>query len=95
MKGLMENRVGALAFKSVCVVRPAMIYPGNSNSPSLLGQLNQSLNWLLPSVFNSVGSTEIAQAMVRTMQDQVAGDVTGVKVIEGGGDIRKASVDSN
>lgn len=91
LKGLMENGISGMNFGSVAIFRPAMIYPGNTNTPSFLGPINQSLNWLLPGAYNSVGSSEIASAMVRNMVMQLTGELKGVRVIEGGKAIAEES----
>ena len=85
----MEDSVRNEVFTSTLFFRPAVIYPGNDNTPNGFGWLNEKLNWLLPGVYNTVGSEEIAQAMVNQMAQQLAGDVVGVKAVDGGADIRK------
>ena len=90
VKGMMEQKTSQVGFSSVRIFRPAMIYPGNTNSPALLGRLNESLNWLLPAVYNSVGTTLIAEAMVYGMQQQMR---TGA-VVAGEGDTASSDSDS-
>lgn len=80
----MEEEIEKKGFNSLSLFRPAMIYPGNENSPAALGWLNQKLNWLLPNAFNTASSTDIAQGMDTTMRKQLNGTITGKVVIDGG-----------
>lgn len=91
-KGKMEEGIQALPFASVTILRPAAIYPGNVNTPSLVGRLNEMLNPILPGPLQTVSSVQIAQCMVEQMQQQVAGDWRGVKVVAGGQAIKDALV---
>ncbi len=87
----MERDISRLGFQSVAIFQPAAIYPGNDNTPNAFGAFNQSLNWLLPGAYNTVGSEEIGRAMMKTMNNQVNGNIVGVQVICGGADIRTIS----
>jgi hypothetical protein len=87
----MEEELEKIGFDSLAIIKPAMIYPGNSNSPQALGWLNQKLNWILPGVINSVSCAEIAQAMDLTMRQQMAGAVSGKVLINGGLEVTLAA----
>jgi hypothetical protein len=82
----------AASVSSVTILRPAVIFPGNVNTPSLVGRFNEMLNPILPGSLQTVSSVQIAQCMVEQMQQQVAGDWRGVKVIAGGQAIKDALV---
>ena len=83
-KGKMEEGIKALPFASIGIFQPAGIYPGNSNTPSLVGQLNAFLNPILPGAFETASSEQIADSMVQLMKKQLAGIVTGQKTVTGG-----------
>jgi hypothetical protein len=68
----------------VGIFQPAGIYPGNSNTPSLVGQLNAFLNPILPGAFETASSQQIADSMVQHMKQQLAGTLTGQKTVAGG-----------
>ena len=84
VKGTMEDEIEKKGFISLALFRPAMIYPGNENSPASFGWLNQKLNWLLPNAFNTASCTDIAQGMDFTMRKQIRGTITGKVVMDGG-----------
>jgi uncharacterized protein YbjT (DUF2867 family) len=88
VKGAMEQAVAQQGFASVTFMRPAGIYPGNSNTPETLGWLNEKLNWALPAKYVTASSEVIAKAMAATMSEQLRGAVTGTKVVDGGQAIR-------
>jgi uncharacterized protein YbjT (DUF2867 family) len=83
-KGKMEEGIKALPFASVGIFQPAGIYPGNSNTPSLVGQLNAFFNPILPGAFETASSEQIADSMVQHMKQQLAGTLTGHKTVTGG-----------
>jgi hypothetical protein len=85
----MENELKSLGFQSLSLFQPAAIYPGNDNTPSAFGALNESLNFLLPGSLNTVSSDEIGLAMLKTMSQQEAGAIVGLETIVGGADIRQ------
>jgi uncharacterized protein YbjT (DUF2867 family) len=91
-KGKMEEGIQTLPFASVTILRPAVIFPGNVNTPSLVGRFNETLNPILPGPLQTVSSMQIAQCMVEQMQQQVAGDWCGVKVVAGGQAIKDTLV---
>lgn len=98
VKGAMEEGVTAQNFRSAAFFRPAGIYPGNDNTPSTFGWLNEKLNWLLPAKYVTAGTTVIADAMVVTMKAQLSGTITGCKVVDGGqaiNDIAAAAAAAN
>jgi nucleoside-diphosphate-sugar epimerase len=83
-KGKMEEGIKAFPFASVVIFEPAGIYPGNSNTPSLVGQLNAFLNPILPGAFETASSEQIADSMVQHMKQQLARTLTGHKTVIGG-----------
>jgi hypothetical protein len=85
----MEDELKSVGFQSLSIFEPAAIYPGNDNTPSALGALNQSLNFLLPGAYHTVSSEEIGLAMIKTMSQQQTGAFTGVETIVGGAEIRQ------
>ena len=87
----MDTEIEKLGFTSLSIFQPAAIYPGNDNTPSAFGAFNQSINWLLPGVYNTVSSEEIGLAMMKTMQYQIDGKFTGTQRIQGGANIRLRS----
>lgn len=87
-KGAMEDGVISQGFKSVAIFRPAGIYPGNTNTPETFGWLNEKLNWMLPSKYVTASTTVIANAMAATMKEQLSGGLTGIKILDGGQEIR-------
>jgi nucleoside-diphosphate-sugar epimerase len=93
-KGKMEHGIKAMAFESVVIVQPAGIYPGNNNTPSFFGWLNEKLNPILPGKFETASSWAIAECMVQNMKQQLAGCIQGTKVICGGKDIKASSPQS-
>jgi uncharacterized protein YbjT (DUF2867 family) len=70
-KGKMEEGIQALPFESVLFFQPAGIYPGNENTPSLVGKLNALLNPILPGRFETASSEQIADSMVKLMKEQL------------------------
>ena len=87
-KGAMERGVQDSLFRSLAIVRPAMIYPGNSNSPESIGLINQVLNPILPEQLRTASTTDIAMAMKITMEKQIEGRIMGTEYIIGGQAIR-------
>jgi nucleoside-diphosphate-sugar epimerase len=83
-KGKMEEGIKALPFASLVIFQPAGIYPGNSNTPSLVGKLNAFLNPVLPGAFETASSEQIGDSMIQHMVQQLAGTVTGHKSVSGG-----------
>jgi hypothetical protein len=93
-KGKMEEGIKALtSFQSVLFFQPAAIYPGNDNTPSLVGKLNALLNPILPGQFETASSEQIAQSMVKHMKEQLDSKLTGSNAITGGKAIKDSLLD--
>lgn len=90
VKGALEDNLKQIGFKSLLIVQPAGIYPGNANTPNYFGWLNELLNPVLPGAYNCVGSSVISGAMIGFSKKQFAGKVEGVTVISGGAAIRES-----
>jgi hypothetical protein len=86
-----EEEYKQLGFESLSIFQPAAIYPGNDNTPSAFGSLNQRLNWLLPGTLNTVSSDEIGTAMMKSMSQQLQGKIAGTEIVSGGQMIRLRS----
>jgi len=88
VKGVMEEGVIGQGFTSVAVIRPAGIYPGNSNTPETLGWFNEKINFMLPGKYVTASTAVIANAMAATMKKQLSGAVTDTTILDGGQEIR-------
>ena len=95
VKGTMEDGIVHIGnknlFKSVCIYRPAAIYPGNVNTPNFIGSLNKNLEFILPKLYHTAGTMDIANAMHLGMREQLCGSIEGKRVIDGGGSIVELS----
>jgi hypothetical protein len=84
VKGTMEDEMKKKEFKSLAIFSPAAIYPGNDNTPSTFGWLNQQLNWVIPGAYNTVSAANIGLGMDLLMRKQVKGEVAGTVNVSGG-----------
>jgi uncharacterized protein YbjT (DUF2867 family) len=93
-KGKMEDGIKAMPFTSISIIQPAGIYPGNKNTPSMLGKLNELLNPVIPGKFETSSSTQIAESMVKHMKEQIASKWNGVKLVTGGKAIKDSLIET-